>query len=509
METFSSMELTRRNFPAMGPSGKARLARRIKFAQTLIQDLEQLMSLSNDIVQREAIKLEAADLEHDFVDTTYFPVYKLLVPVVEKAFQLDIKNIFKPYLAELQEKLDRRLYTTTLQFSHDLCRAINSGINAGANKATDEARMELEMSPSKQRDKEVKERRKIGKRVLRLLQPQLEAALKAEADICSLPLEGLKKELEDLLHNSLDPRQATINVSQEDDAAPSQSQDVEMADAGQIIVADGSVDGETADAGSHADHDRMDVDDASQSGNIEVNTSEDRDDTASAISKQVNGAISSAASVADEQAGGQANSDDKEKQLQLPNGISKDSVSPPSLPGYGGLSLHKLQPLNHSGPLTPPQSNGSLGRDPVNVLTDGGVASHLKGFKIKGTSAVEEEWAGRDAALSEELTDMDDEALKDLEHDVDGDDTITASMTDANGTALESKTDSVNGVPTTTAGPSSDSFSSFASSATKAAAEPPISPAAASPNPTTLSTPRRRSNPNTFRKGVRSSARRR
>jgi NuA3 HAT complex component NTO1 len=85
METFSSMELTRRNFAAMGHSGKARLTRRIEFAEMLLKDLEQLKSLSKEIVDREQNKLDAAELERDFVDICYFPVHKLLPPVIEKA----------------------------------------------------------------------------------------------------------------------------------------------------------------------------------------------------------------------------------------------------------------------------------------------------------------------------------------------------------------------------------------------------------------------------------------
>src|SRR6185312_6112362 len=51
METFSSMELTRRDFSTMGPNGKARLARRIEFAGSILKDLEQLKDLSEKIVQ--------------------------------------------------------------------------------------------------------------------------------------------------------------------------------------------------------------------------------------------------------------------------------------------------------------------------------------------------------------------------------------------------------------------------------------------------------------------------
>lgn len=85
METFSSVELTRRNFAAMGPGGKARLARRVQFAGTLLQDLERLKSLSEDIIQRELDKLDACELEQEFVDTCYFPVAAHLAPVVDKA----------------------------------------------------------------------------------------------------------------------------------------------------------------------------------------------------------------------------------------------------------------------------------------------------------------------------------------------------------------------------------------------------------------------------------------
>lgn len=86
MDTFSSMELTRRNFAAMGPSGKARLTRRIEFARNLVEDMERLKALSQDIVHREATKLEAAEMGEDFVDSCYFPVYKMLIPVIDKTF---------------------------------------------------------------------------------------------------------------------------------------------------------------------------------------------------------------------------------------------------------------------------------------------------------------------------------------------------------------------------------------------------------------------------------------
>jgi NuA3 HAT complex component NTO1 len=79
------MELTRRNFASMGPEGKDRLARRIRFAETLVQDLAHLKALATEIVERERLKLDAANFEQEFVDVCYFPLVKLLSATIEKA----------------------------------------------------------------------------------------------------------------------------------------------------------------------------------------------------------------------------------------------------------------------------------------------------------------------------------------------------------------------------------------------------------------------------------------
>lgn len=86
METFSSMELTRRNFAAMGSVGKERLDKRIEFARALLADLQHLQSMSENVVSREAALLEEAETLQEVVDTMYFPVYKIIAPALEKAF---------------------------------------------------------------------------------------------------------------------------------------------------------------------------------------------------------------------------------------------------------------------------------------------------------------------------------------------------------------------------------------------------------------------------------------
>lgn len=87
METFSSMEITRRNFAGMGAIGGARLQRRIEFAVERIQEVDRLLELCTLLKDREAAKLRDAEILRDVVDTAYFPIPPLLWPVLEKAEQ--------------------------------------------------------------------------------------------------------------------------------------------------------------------------------------------------------------------------------------------------------------------------------------------------------------------------------------------------------------------------------------------------------------------------------------
>ncbi|KAF3769618.1 hypothetical protein M406DRAFT_11121, partial [Cryphonectria parasitica EP155] len=401
MESFSSIELTRRDFAAMGPSGKTRLARRIEFAETLLNDLEQLKSLTDDVVNRELDKLEQAEMEQDFVDTCYFPIFRLLSPVIDKAQAYD-KNVFKDGLAKLQSKIEKRFYTTTLDFAHDLCEVIHVGINAHCRpEIVDQSGLEpIDVSPTKHSSSysETRDRKRLGKRIIKLVQPQLEAALKAEADITSKQYATLQKELEGMIDASLEIRKPGLPHQQ--GAMGQAAQGVVMVDAPaetHITVADAQLGSEAG--GEEAD--KMDVDELS----IEV-----KDENAG----ESNGGTAENATAGEDIP--------HEPEGRLPNGV-KSAPTPPEMNGYTHISQD-----SHPTPLTPPQSNGSLGRGMDNTLTEGGISWYLRPFDPEGTTAIQEQWAGREAlrSLSEELTDMDEEELNDLEFNVE-DSTITAS----------------------------------------------------------------------------------
>lgn len=87
METFTSMEITRRNFVGMGAAGRVRLQRRIDFAEQLQLDVEKLKSLCDVVKEREQEKLKSAYMLKDIIETVYFPIVPLLWPILEKAQQ--------------------------------------------------------------------------------------------------------------------------------------------------------------------------------------------------------------------------------------------------------------------------------------------------------------------------------------------------------------------------------------------------------------------------------------
>ena len=85
METFSSMEITRRNFVGMGAAGGVRLQRRIDFAEQLLQEVENIRQLSKLVKEKEKLKLDDVKILKDIVDIVYFPITPVLWPILEKA----------------------------------------------------------------------------------------------------------------------------------------------------------------------------------------------------------------------------------------------------------------------------------------------------------------------------------------------------------------------------------------------------------------------------------------
>lgn len=361
-------------------------------------------------------------------------------------FRLD-KNLFREGLLQLQNRVEERHYTTTLAFAHDLCEVINVGINTEPEPQPPAPPVIIDsvVAPVTKSDfSDHRDRKKLGKRILKMVQPQLEAALRLETEITHKSVEHLKQELEGMIEASLELRQNTALATTEGEA----SQDVIMVDASnEITVGEPSSEGATEESPADVDMGEAEGEKNPEEGNIEVNTSglEEPED---AKAEDVSASGPSTTEHHDEVVS------EKEAAPSHADGV-KALDTPPSTNGYVA-EPHPVQ----SGPPTPPQSNGSLGRDHANILADGGVPWYLKGFEPEGTSALQEQWPGKEAirGLSEELTEMDEDELKGLEVDFSMEDGVDTPSANNVGNAA------VTTITTTTA----------AAAATTAAAEPNI-----------------------------------
>jgi NuA3 HAT complex component NTO1 len=325
------------------------------------------------------------------------------------------KKVFEDGLTKLQSKLEDRFYTTTLHFAQDLCGVFHAGINNNPRPRS-ETHRKLESadgSPVKQSYAEPRDRKRLGKRILKSLQPQLEAALRAEANITNKPLDVMMKDLDRMLEASWELQQASITVSQAEIGGQG-NEDVAMEDAPGQEITVASCDNNDEDGAQQAGEENVDAmdtgedDEPKAESNIEVNTS------------GLEPSVEEESKEEEEHVGNAASED-----VPMTNGIT-DLETPPATNGYVGV-----QRPNQPAPPTPPQSNGSLsgaGKEAADPLTDGGVPWYLKMFDPQGVSAVEPQWAGRNAvrSLSEDLSEIDDDELTGLGRDVDAD-TITAS----------------------------------------------------------------------------------
>lgn len=316
----------------------------------------------------------------------------------------------------LKGRVDVRFHATTLDFARDLCEVIRDGVNTEPMSAvTNGGLLEETNGSTMDHFGDARERRRLGKRILKAVQPQLEAALQTETMINSKSLEELTKGLDAMMEACVELQQPSITVSQEHMGG---GEDTVMADAPALQITVANQDQTT---GQGAGPDTPDVMDTSLDGGVPQVDSTTEDDGADTHQGKNGIAVS-------------APTPESQKNPSKPTGApgtDQDSNTPPATNGYVAVP----KPAQATPP-TPPQSTDSLSHhhhaapDP---LTDGGVPWYLGPFDLSGTSAGEpaESEGGnggseRGRSPSEELTDMDDAELKELANDVEKD-TITAS----------------------------------------------------------------------------------
>lgn len=198
MDTFSSFEVTRRDYKAQGAAGRHRLDRRIELAETLEQDLERIRQICDLVKQREIEKLNDARLLKDLVDIVYFPIPPLLTPIIEKALKQD-RGTFRAGLVDVQSRNQAGWYTSISTFSTELVQIFAQALGSEATtfgEIVQQVTGRAEDMAQEQRDK-----RAQARRVLKSIQPQLEDALRKESELTGRPFAQQMKELDNALQS--------------------------------------------------------------------------------------------------------------------------------------------------------------------------------------------------------------------------------------------------------------------------------------------------------------------
>ncbi|KAJ6130162.1 hypothetical protein N7512_002942 [Penicillium capsulatum] len=347
LETFSSMEMTRRDYVAMGVTGHKRLHRRIEFGEWLFKDLDRLRMLCDEVKKREREKLKDAEMLRGIVDTVYFPIFPLLWPIFEKAQTLDGKGVFAARLLSIRKRLEERFYPSVASFSADLASLFTSEI--GVQPAGDTAALQAQISGrAPELSLEQREKRKLAKRIIKAIQPALEDAIRKESELNRKPFEKELKDLDVILDHSV------------------------MSRRGDSIEPDGETELEVAQP---------------------------------------------------------------ESKPEPMEGVEATQPPPESQPTNETVPLGESagepagqEPVVEEPPRVEeikPNVNVAHLRHPTPVLTDedqqlplaqGGIQWYMQPFDPSGTTVYEERWTGRDVmrGMSEELSELDEDELKDL-----------------------------------------------------------------------------------------------
>lgn len=413
LESFSSMEITRRNFAGMGASGRPRLQRRIEFAELLQGNMGPVTEITALMKQREILRLQEVELLQELVDTIYFPITPLLKPILQRAFKyvprspsrstqhantrprLDEKTkVFWKGFETLALRLRERYYTSVSDFSRDLTQVfatvlaehdnINNENAADADiTAIHDQLMEVKPGTAEHMalTQEQKDLKRLAKRIVKAVKEPLEDAMRKEADLRGRELDEEMQRLDRMMIFAGDGPK---------------SGDISMIDGDPIVSR-----GERQRSGSAV--------------------------SAIAGADQVGQEQNEGTAMQDVEPKAEASADDNDVN-NVSNGISPRKTSnahscASSSHSHGPRKPSTTVSKNPTAPLSPPTStspsaNANTAHLPENhdILGEGGIPRYLEPFDIMGTTVHEERYTGRAVLrdMSEELSDIDDVTLTEL-----------------------------------------------------------------------------------------------
>ncbi|KIV95658.1 hypothetical protein PV10_03283 [Exophiala mesophila] len=368
MDTFSSFEVTRRDYKAQGAAGRARLERRIEFAEKLAKDMERLVQLCALVKEREEMKWKDALLLKDVIDTVYFPVPHLLEPIIEKALKFD-KGLFREGLLRLRSLVLQKQHLSVASFSSEMVQVINAQFGNSASSIAE--LITLVSGRAEDMKPEERDRRTLARRIVKAIEPLIEDAARKEAELNGRPFAQQMREMDEALisrRGSLPefltmPTMDTVEAKHENGIASPADGDIEM---GESMVVVGDV-----------------------ASSLPVPTLLDANPGKPLGIKHDN--------------------------VVAEHGLLSVNTPPASTNGFKA-EQHAEDMAMQRQPLEPPTPPMSLEGHVQTLPSQGGIPWYVAQFDPEGITVFEERWTGPDILrdMSEELSEMDEEELEGL-----------------------------------------------------------------------------------------------
>jgi NuA3 HAT complex component NTO1 len=276
--------------------------------------------------------------------------------------------VFKVPLQEIQGKLNQRYYTSVQSFSDDMTNGLSSVIDFAKITDISDADHQLDGVSHKLLTAEQKEQKKLAKRIIKALQPLFNDAFRKESDLAGRPFEREIPNLELLLDLKLRGRQVVSTGS--DDVQQTIEADVDNGDE----MHDGNADGTTDSTKGH-------------------------------------GALHLAPTPEDNPDDRHAARDEAADEAAIAAQLGQDTLHANGEPVPDLMDVDPKADNTQAAPPTPPGSDQDL----LGPIHYGGIPWYMVPFEPEGTTVWEEKWTGRERAMSEDLSELDEEELDRLD----------------------------------------------------------------------------------------------
>lgn len=317
----------------------------------------------------------------------------------------------------MQEKLNCRAYTSTISFASDFGKAFQQALNPLTPGGKLQDMNKADGSASVQ-EVDLREVRKLAKRIAKAVQPSIQNAFSKESALASKSVDRFDVndliDLEALLDQPLKgPNQTTGNRPLECNQATNTAGILLPTVLPQDCYAESSI-----SVGAEQDHQenapeaggspppRVEfLDSAEPDGeNVPLTSTDGASTLPSPVDSQV------IVNEPDEYSGAQMKAESSEEELDPSTNLNSGNGTAEG--GTGGVRPGHASAAKAEEPLTPPMSDHDLHAP----FSNGGVPWYVEQFDIKGTTVHEERWTEGEfiRGMSDELSEIDDKDLQDM-----------------------------------------------------------------------------------------------